>query len=389
MKTKIPCPYCNLEVDANARNCQHCGIDLALAAVIAEYNLKTSIPNSAGLKVSPEILLPRLGDYLIEQGVLAPKDLQRALAFQKQKAEEGQPCLVGNALIQLGLIDRAALDQAVTEQIVHLQNALRRVNRQLEKRVQERTSELQQALNKLGELNEIKANFISSISHELRTPLTHIKGYLELLADGSLGPLSPQQVEALKILRQSEARLEKLIDGLIQFSMAARGELTISIEDFDLSTLVTQVISQFAAKANLHHVTLKSYLPDDLPNVRADQEKIAWVLRQLLDNAIKFTPHGGQIVVRVDRRDGIIVTSVQDTGIGIPEDRIKEIFEPFHQLDGSNTRRYPGTGLGLSMVGRILEAHGSSIKVHSVEGKGSIFGFSLPIINGDHDEQAA
>jgi signal transduction histidine kinase len=112
--------------------------------------------------------------------------------------------------------------------------------------------------------------------------------------------------------------------------------------------------------------------------VQADSGKIGWVVNQLLDNGIKFTPSGGSVVVAL-KEDGrnLVLLSVTDTGIGIPMDRLKEIFEPFHQLDGSSTRHYGGTGLGLSLVRQIVEAHGSLLDVQSVEGKGSTFKFPL------------
>ena len=112
--------------------------------------------------------------------------------------------------------------------------------------------------------------------------------------------------------------------------------------------------------------------------VQADPEKIGWVLNQLLDNGIKFTPSGGSVVIALQEEGhNLVILTVTDTGIGIPPDRLKEIFEPFHQLDGSSTRHYGGTGLGLSLVRQIVEAHGSLLDVQSVQGKGSIFKFPL------------
>ncbi|HAX70014.1 MAG TPA: hypothetical protein DCY14_10430 [Anaerolineae bacterium] len=119
-------------------------------------------------------------------------------------------------------------------------------------------------------------------------------------------------------------------------------------------------------------------MPNILPPVQADAEKLGWVVNQLLDNAIKFTPSGGSVTISlVEEGSNLVQLSVVDTGIGIPVSRMKEIFEPFHQLDGSSTRRYGGTGLGLSLVRQIIEAHGSLLDVKSVEGKGSSFKFPL------------
>ncbi len=131
-------------------------------------------------------------------------------------------------------------------------------------------------------------------------------------------------------------------------------------------------------KADQAGVKLTRQTTDSLPPLRIDRERLSWALFQLVDNAIKFTPADGTVSVNaVDEDIGVRIT-VQDTGIGIPPDRIEEIFEPFHQLDGSPTRRYGGTGLGLSLVKVILEAHGADLGVESEEGKGTRFHFTLP-----------
>jgi signal transduction histidine kinase len=329
--------------------------------------------------MAPEALVPRLGDSLIEKGLLQPEGLDQALEFQRQKAELGKPVLIGQALVELGLIDRTSLDEVVTDQILQLQHALQQTNRQLEQRVEQRTADLQRALVKLTELNQLKSNFVSNISHELRTPLTHIKGYLDILSDLSLGPLTPLQSDALQVLKRAEVRLENMIDDLIHFSLAARGELTLRFEAFSIAELVDLSASQSNNKAKLKDILFSISLPKDLSPVIADKEKIGWVINQLLDNAIKFTPTGGTVIIEAFQENGKVSLSIQDNGIGIPPERIAEIFEPFHQLDSSVTRRYSGTGLGLAMVRRILDAHDSRMKVTSTVGKGTRFDFSLPI----------
>jgi signal transduction histidine kinase len=378
---QITCPRCNHQMNGNIRRCENCDVDLALAAAIAENMILSTSSIQVGVSVSPELLLPRLGEYLLEKGVLDQSGLDKGLTYQREKANIGQPILIGQALMELGLLDRSSLDEAITEQIFYLQNALQESNQELEIRVQERTSELQNALKKLNEINQIKSNFIANISHELRTPLTHIKGYIDLLADGSLGSLSSNQVEALNVLQRSEKRLERTIDDLIQFTLAARGELAIEISNFELGPLIRSTISRFANQAMTKNLSVQTMIPDDLPPVLADEEKIGWVLMQLLDNAIKFTHSGGKIEVSTRKENKFIYITVSDTGIGIPEESIPEIFEVFHQLDSSTTRRYSGTGLGLSLVNRVLDAHGFTLEVKSKPGSGSIFEFSLPIGN--------
>ena len=324
------------------------------------------------------MLVPRMGEYLINKGLISAESLQKALEYQQESIAKGNPILLGQSLIDLKLLERADLDQAVTEQIIQLRSALQAANRTLERRVEERTAELQKALERVSELSQLKANFISNISHELRTPLTHIKGYIELLVTESLGAISDEQRHALQVSQQSTARLESLIEDLILFSLASRGELSVVYENVDLRRLANLVVKAYTAKAEERGVSLNAIVDDDIPLVQADAQKISWALNQLLDNGIKFTPSGGRVVVKV-RREGenLVTVSVTDTGIGIPSNRLNDIFEPFHQLDGSSTRRYGGTGLGLSLVRQIVEAHGSMIEVQSIEGHGSTFKFPL------------
>jgi len=328
--------------------------------------------------LSPEMLVPRMGEYLVQKGLVSTENLQKALDHQQEEMAKGTSILLGQALIDLKLLERSQLDQAVTEQILQLRSALQAANRTLERRVEERTAELQKALERVSELSQLKANFISNISHELRTPLTHIKGYVELLITESLGSITEEQRHALQISQQSTGKLENLIEDLIMVSLASRGELSIKQENVDIRRLANLAVKSLGGKATERSVNLHAVIDEDVPLIQADSQKIAWVLGQLIDNAIKFTPSNGSVVVSV-RREGenLVIISVTDTGIGIPSNQIEDIFEPFHQLDGSTTRRYGGTGLGLSLVRQIVEAHGSMLEVQSVEGRGSTFKFPL------------
>lgn len=342
-------------------------------------NVNVHRPRMTG-PLAPEILVPRLGDSLVEKGLLTQADLDRALAHQKKlRAEQGKRILLGEALIELGLIERTKLDAAITEQIAQLQEALSQSNLLLEHRVQERTTELQEALDKLTELNRLKNDFISNVSHELRTPLAHMVGYIDLLSAEALGSLSDEQRSALTILEKSYHRLNSLIDNLLFMSFDTTESLHLESVTVHLQKLIPQVLTQNRAKPTAARVTLTHEVPNDLPAAQADPNKIEWALGQLLDNAIKFNQESGRVHLsaRLDGRR--IQIAVADTGIGIPPERLAEIFEPFHQLDGSSTRKAGGAGIGLTLAKRIVEAHGSKLVVESLPGKGSRFSFSLPV----------
>lgn len=381
MDLLLPCPNCGQPVNQQELECPHCGVNLALAAVIGEQELISKINQNPSIPITPEILVPRVGELLIQKGVLTQEELQRALVYSKEPGPDGQQRLVGQALLELKLIDRETLDQVITEQILQLHTALQQSNLQLEQRVRERTQELQSALNKLAELNQLKSNFISNVSHELRTPLTHIRGYLDLMNDGLLGELSKEQATALDVMLRSEARLEELIEKMIQFSLEATGQFTLQIKPASLCEVVTQALRQARIKAANRPVALTIDLGADDYQVRMDHEKIQWVIMELVDNAIKFTPPGGTVSVKVEKGVNFVLIKVEDSGIGISPERLSEIFEPYHQLDGSSTRRYGGIGLGLALVKKIIEAHGSTVDVSSTVEKGTAITFELPLLN--------
>lgn len=329
-------------------------------------------------QLTPEMLVPRLGDALVRAGRITEEQLQHALELQRERSANGDPVLLGHALLELGVLDRATLDQAVTEQIIELRSALQSANRTLDRRVRERTDELQQALQRLSELGEMKANFVANISHELRTPLTHIKGYLELMSGGSLGNLTVEQAHAVEVSQRAASRLEKLIEDLLMFSRASHGEVSFRQETLDIRGLATRALDAARPRAIVAGVDLGLAASESLAFVQGDGEKLLWVLDQLLDNAIKFTAAGGHVLLGLrPESDNLVMVSVRDSGIGIAEEHLSTIFEPFRQLDGSSTRRAGGTGLGLALVRQIVEAHGSVLEVRSIEGQGTTFQFPL------------
>jgi len=331
--------------------------------------------NNSGL--TPESLVPRLGEYLIERGLITAAQLTHAIYLQKMAREKGENVLLGQILVNEKMISKTDLDQAITEQIIQLRSALQSANASLELRVKQRTAELEAAMIKLADLNRMKANIVANISHELRTPMTHIKGYLELMITSVLGPLTDDQQNALKVMQKASDRLERLIEDLLLFSDADGTEVALNLQPIDMHRLGQTLVNRARIKAEEKHLQLNLVSDTDLPKVQIDEEKISWAIGQLLDNAIKFTPSEGKVALNCTADSDSVKIIVKDTGIGIPADRFDEIFEPFHQLDGSSTRRYGGTGLGLALVRKIIEAHGSVIRIRSAIDQGSEFEFTL------------
>jgi signal transduction histidine kinase len=383
----VHCPNCQAEIGPADLVCGRCGADFALMLLAAEHGWaeRGAAGDQASVPLSTEQLVPRLGDYLVQHGYVSQEQLQRALTEQAGAPEEASRRLIGQTLVDLGFLSSRDLDRAIARRLLDLQSALFEANRGLEVRVSERTAQLEAALARLTEYNQLKANFVANISHELRTPLTHIKGYNLLLLDQTLGPTTADQQEALKVTASSIARLEQLIDDLISYAAATRGELVLNLQPVSLRSLLPRVIERIEDKAERHSLRLTLALPEELPLVLADEEKLFWTLLQLLDNAVKFTPGGGQVTLAAEPVPSKVVLSVRDTGIGVPAGQLNDIFEPFRQLDGSSTRRYGGTGLGLALVRRIVEAHGARVEVASRENQGSTFSFALADCAGRSD----
>ena len=329
---------------------------------------------------TPEILVPRLGEYLVENQYITRAELVLVLERQKSIRERQKTApLLGQLLVSMGAITQEKLDQAITELILQFRQALENTNRVLEQRVSERTAQLQETMAKLAEANKEKTNFVDNISHELRTPLTHIKGYVELLDEDNQKNLTTEQHEMIHVIMRASDKLEKLIDDLILYSTAQKNQLLLVYKTFSIADLSNQLIAHYQPGAIRKNITLLFEGRRDIPAVSADEGKIGWVISQLLDNALKFTPTGGNIWLKLEQEKETVLVSVRDTGIGIPENRLKEIFEPFHQLDGSMRRSYNGTGMGLSLVKRIVESHNTELQVSSTPGKGSSFGFRIKI----------
>ncbi|MDB5102037.1 MAG: multi-sensor signal transduction histidine kinase [Cyanobacteria bacterium RYN_339] len=262
--------------------------------------------------------------------------------------------------------------------------------RGIEEEVAQRTSDLKdanlrltQAVEELKALDELKRAFLDAVSHELRTPLNFIMGYGSTLADGLLGPLSLDQERAVEAILGGSDRLLGVINDLIEISRLEAGLIPLVPVAVDLGELIAIALEQLDAQVRERELIVTVDASPELSPAHADPERVGQILKQLLTNAIKFTEPGGHITVSVRPVGDRLVTEVADTGMGIPAAALPYIWESFRQGDGSLTRRHGGTGVGLAIVKRLLDAMGERVEVESEVGVGSRFRFTLPVASAD------
>ena len=232
-----------------------------------------------------------------------------------------------------------------------------------------------QDITLLRQQDEMKRGVISTVSHQLKTPLTSLQMAIHLLLTEKLGLLGPKQGELLAVAREESERLQTIIDNLLDISRIESGKVKMNFASVSPGLLVLNGVEPFRRSAQEQGLLLSTGVPPGLPDVRADAMQIGHVLSNLLSNALKFTPSGGNVTVSAREEGDRVLFSVSDTGIGIPDGYKEKIFEKFVEVPGDVDRR--GAGLGLSIVKEIVVAHGGDITVEGVEGKGATFTFSL------------
>ncbi|MGH7272936.1 MAG: two-component system histidine kinase PnpS, partial [Nitrospiria bacterium] len=232
-------------------------------------------------------------------------------------------------------------------------------------------------ITEIKSMERVRKDFVANVSHELRTPMTSIKGYIEALIDGAKD--DPKQcLDFLQILQKHADRLHTLISDLLVLSQIESGQYQWRREKINLKEMIDKAASMVRPVAARKRQDLSFAVPEDLGPHIGDPDKLTQVVINLLDNAIKYTPEGGQITVNASQTQDELKIIVSDTGIGIPRKDLPRIFERFYRVDEARSRELGGTGLGLSIVKHIIEAHGGSVSVESKPGKGSRFVLTLP-----------
>jgi PAS domain S-box-containing protein len=247
---------------------------------------------------------------------------------------------------------------------------------------------LHQAMQDAEEANRAKSQFLANMSHELRTPLNAIIGFSEMLQDQIFGDLNTKQAKHVGNILTSGRHLLQLINDILDLAKIESGRANLEYAEFDVATMIGGVAGIVSALAVKKNIALTTEVRDALPPIVADEAKIKQIVYNLLSNAVKFTPEGGSVSVSAslnpsseNRQVDRICICVADTGIGIPPDAQKRIFEEFEQVDSSYARTQQGTGLGLALTRKLVEMHGGRIRIESegVEGKGSVFTVDIPV----------
>ena len=256
---------------------------------------------------------------------------------------------------------------------------LEELNRELERRVEERTAELRRVNEELTEANRAKDIFLATLSHELRTPLTPVLGWVNLLRSGGSADASmlTQGLDAIQRNAQLQARL---VDDLLDISRVVSGKLRIDREPVNLSGVLESAAETVRADAQARSVELSVELPARPVVVQGAPLRLQQIVWNILSNAVKFTPKGGRVRARVWAEGGDAFVEVTDTGIGIASDFLPHVFDRFRQADGSTTRQHGGLGLGLSIVRHLVELHGGTVRAESEGlGHGATFTVTLPV----------
>jgi len=253
------------------------------------------------------------------------------------------------------------------------------IERSLEKlHLRQRNAELQAITKKLGELEQIKSDLLDTITHEFSTPIAIIKAYVDMFLDGHFDTSNPRHIEGLRSIRSAVIRLERLVMNLLTLSLGKGKRFDLKKEKIFIQDIISNALSQLNEEITKKNINVILNIESNLPAIDADPSKLSIAMLNLLDNAVKFNKTNGIVRISASHlKSKSIGVAISDTGIGIPEEKIQEIYSPFTQVDMSSTREHQGTGLGLAVARTIIEAHDGKITLKSKLGKGSTFIFVL------------
>jgi two-component system sensor histidine kinase/response regulator len=281
---------------------------------------------------------------------------------------------------EINLLTSIAEQLAIAIYQSELMRSLTEEKQTLEHRVIERTIALREALVAAESASRLKSEFLATISHELLTPLTYVIGMSSTLLRWPIGELSQRQRDYLQTIHDSGEHLLEMINDILDLSQIEAGKAVLNVSEFSLTNIAQRTVESFQKKAISEQIQFKLDLQIDTQRDRfiADVSRVEQILWNLSSNAIKFTPEGGNVTLRLWVEDDNAIFQVEDTGIGIPEEQLPLLFEKFQQLDTPLRRRYEGTGVGLALTKQLIELHRGRIEVESTVNIGSIFTVWIP-----------
>lgn len=280
--------------------------------------------------------------------------------------------------------DLNVLSTISSELVIAIQNAIslhevKELNATLQQRIDVATKELRSSNAQLKRLDEVKDEFMSMASHQLRTPLTSIKGYISMVLEGDVGKVSPQQDRLLQEAFNSSERMVRLINDFLNVSRLQTGKFNIDKAPVDIKAVVRQEIETLQLMAATRGIKLRLNVTSEQLPLMADESKIRQVVMNFVDNAIYYSKSDSTIIINLERLRSEVALTVVDTGIGVPEDEQSKLFTKFFRAKNARQQRPDGTGVGLYLARRVISGHGGTIIFSSKEGKGSTFGFKLPL----------
>jgi signal transduction histidine kinase len=360
--------------------------------VIADLDgrvIADSTGNLIGDQINTDLSKP-FAAFLIEKkpvlAYLVPLETNNLVTIESDfNTSVNRSLIIAIALAgMVGLLLTYLLSRSILKPVDELINAARAMEKgDLSQRVSVRSKgelgELAHAFNAMAEgltrLEQLRQNMVTDVAHELRTPLSNVRGYLEALRDGVMEPTT----ETIASVYEEAMLLNRLVDDLQELAMAEAGQLKLVCQPVDIREVIDKAVQSLKSRAIEKEVSLERDLPDDLPLVEADAERLGQVLRNLMKNAIVNTPPGGKITVQARTVESQVEVSVQDNGTGISAEHLPYVFERFYRADQSRARSTGGAGLGLAIVKQLVEAQGGQVAIDSQVDAGTRVSFTSPI----------
>jgi len=310
--------------------------------------------------------------------------VQQVIQTNGHKSELAAPLMLRGEVIDSLGIKREDTDTWSEEEIAAVEAIANQIALALENA--RLSQEQEKTIVKLKEVDRLKSDFLASMSHELRTPLNSIIGFADILLQGIDGPLSDNAITDITAIHNSGKHLLALINDILDLSKIEAGRMELMRSALSIEDIFRDVAASVSSLLTEKPIELRQQVEPNLPPVWADSLRLTQVIINLVSNAIKFTDEGSVTMGAERHGDKFLHLYVQDTGIGIPQDKFDLVFEHFRQIDSRNNRKYQGTGMGLAIARQLVQLHGGEMWLESEVGKGSTFHFTIPVAEEKSEE---